>query len=786
MKTVTVKIIYSPYPPTSKDVVWGHRIDGKVEFKIFGDEGWTVVAKEDILSDIESAMESSEEYTDNAIKEAVTDKLGAVNGIATLDDAGKVPSSQLPSYVDDVVEYNSLSDFPEEGETGKIYVAKDTGLVYRWSGSEYFEISNREQEQADWNQNDDTKVDYVKNKPAIKAGIGNNSILENNSIGVKTKYYSITWNNNKFRGSSIIPTGIPLYLTDDCTGTSYTCTECTMDPSSIMYKYIYTFNSNPSSSTRRLYLGNQNNGQNSHAEGNSIALGMNAHSEGNNTLASGDASHAEGNSTIANGLYAHAEGANTYAYGTSHAEGQSTVAKNSGAHAEGGYTEANAVRSHAEGLGTLASSGSQHVFGEYNIEDNFRNTANAWVAGRSYSVGNRVYFNENIWECKKANQDSVFTYGNWTEIGPRGTYVEVVGNGTSSQRSNARTLDWQGNQWLAGNDTALDFILKNNPNVSLSGIASIVNNLPAAALSGSYDDLSNKPDLSVYALVANLALVATSGSYNDLTDTPIIPAAQIQSDWDQSDSEALDFIKNKPEVTNQINKNNHNAVQSSAVAKALEGKLSIEDFETFERSVVFNDAKIISSTGVPIQGLHIHNAVNVYLEAPTGSAGNYSCAIKHNKMSQSNNDTYYAVFDVTNYAGTAVYLHQEGADKLRIFQTSEDSAVTIKDLIDAENTPVQVLTPVKTYDNCPWAYQNTTPPADLTIPIAAGMTTLVVYFGNHDATYELTSTVMEDAYLNSIDPTSKNAVQSQAVYSAISASAQDIEDILNYNPNSNL
>lgn len=54
---------------------------------------------------------------------------------------GKVPSSQLPSYVDDVLEYANLASFPATGETGKIYVALDTNKTYRWSGSAYVEIS---------------------------------------------------------------------------------------------------------------------------------------------------------------------------------------------------------------------------------------------------------------------------------------------------------------------------------------------------------------------------------------------------------------------------------------------------------------------------------------------------------------------------------------------------------------------------------------------------------------------------------------------------------------------
>lgn len=67
---------------------------------------------------------------------------GAVNGVAELDVNGKVPSSQLPSYVDDVLEYSTLSSFPATGETGKIYIALDTNLSYRWSGSTYVTIAS--------------------------------------------------------------------------------------------------------------------------------------------------------------------------------------------------------------------------------------------------------------------------------------------------------------------------------------------------------------------------------------------------------------------------------------------------------------------------------------------------------------------------------------------------------------------------------------------------------------------------------------------------------------------
>ena len=70
-----------------------------------------------------------------------TSAKGANGGVAELDANGKVPSSQLPSYVDDVLSYNSASAFPVAGEDGKIYIAKDTNLSYRWAGSDYAVIS---------------------------------------------------------------------------------------------------------------------------------------------------------------------------------------------------------------------------------------------------------------------------------------------------------------------------------------------------------------------------------------------------------------------------------------------------------------------------------------------------------------------------------------------------------------------------------------------------------------------------------------------------------------------
>ena len=68
-------------------------------------------------------------------------QMGVASGVATLDTTGKVPSSQLPSYVDDVIEGANKAALPTTGEAGKIYVTLDDNKTYRWGGSAYVEIS---------------------------------------------------------------------------------------------------------------------------------------------------------------------------------------------------------------------------------------------------------------------------------------------------------------------------------------------------------------------------------------------------------------------------------------------------------------------------------------------------------------------------------------------------------------------------------------------------------------------------------------------------------------------
>ena len=136
----------------------------------------------------------------------------------------------------------------------------------------------------------------------------------------------------------------------------------------------------------------------------------------NKNTASGEASHAEGMATTASGKYSHAEGMKTKAEGyQSHSEGFKTTAKGDHSHAEGSLTSATRTGAHAEGLWTIASSVYQHVQGQYNIEDT------------------------------------------------TGTYAHIVGNGTKeASRSNAHTLDWNGNAWYAGTVEGTAMIVKSS------------------------------------------------------------------------------------------------------------------------------------------------------------------------------------------------------------------------------------------------------------------------------------------------------------------------------------
>lgn len=194
------------------------------------------------------------------------------------------------------------------------------------------------------------------------------------------------------------------------------------------------------------------------------AIGNYSHAEGCDTSAFGAYSHAEGGITVAHGFSSHAEGYDTSAFGTkSHAEGDGSLAYGDCSHAEGCNTMAGGGYSHAEGYGTIAQGRGQHVQGNWNIED---------AAVTPYHMGK---------------------------------YAHIVGNGDDdNNRSNAHTLDWDGNAWYQGDVYvgSTSGINKDEGSKKLATeeyvdatIKNLSDSLSAVAASGDYNDLVNKPEV---------------------------------------------------------------------------------------------------------------------------------------------------------------------------------------------------------------------------------------------------------------------------------------------------
>lgn len=102
-------------------------------------DGVTDALEDALQKEIEDRKAGDTTITNNL--NAFINTKGQPGGLAELDSTGKVPAAQLPSYVDDVLEFSTKAQFPQIGETGKIYVSKDTNLTYRWTGTQYLEIS---------------------------------------------------------------------------------------------------------------------------------------------------------------------------------------------------------------------------------------------------------------------------------------------------------------------------------------------------------------------------------------------------------------------------------------------------------------------------------------------------------------------------------------------------------------------------------------------------------------------------------------------------------------------
>jgi hypothetical protein len=260
-------------------------------------------------------------------------------------------------------------------------------------------------------------------------------------------------------------------------------------------------------------------GQNSHAEGDGTRAGMSAHAEGSATIAEGPYSHSEGSTTKAKGISSHTEGADTLAEGqNAHAEGETTVAKGKSSHVEGTKTVAIGNSAHAEGEGLDTKTGTIVLTGASNTtvytydklptgfygdstevyyilnntkyylitninEQNKQITLQQTLSTSAITAQTfNIYFFGGVASGKGAHSEGQFTtaagrashaegcdtiaasnvqhvFGQSNIIDSTNSYIEIVGNGNTAARKNARTLDWSGNEWLAGGITATTLTL---------------------------------------------------------------------------------------------------------------------------------------------------------------------------------------------------------------------------------------------------------------------------------------------------------------------------------------
>ena len=363
---------------------------------------------------------------------------------STIGDLENLVTNEQGDIVDAVNEVagniGSLDDLTTDDHSNLVHAINEIVADMGGSGSAI---------QSDWNQNDENADDYIKNRPFYKGDENLTTLIPETTITVtdhraylEVEDGGVAFNsakNNvgklvKIQYNDVIEYGL---ITFYDIGTGY-CNIYSPNAEIYMDNNVYqisVYNLNTANVVFRASIDNTEINKISSdylpvpsIEGTGVssiilngsfseckADGLFAVAEGKGAVASGEGSHAEGDHTTASGSGSHAECGRTTASGSySHAEGSYTTASGYSSHAEGSGTTASGHFSHAEGDRTIANHASQHVFGEFNIAD-----PSSLVA----SI--------------------------------RGTYVEIVGNGTKeTTRSNARTLDWSGNEWIAGNLTA--------------------------------------------------------------------------------------------------------------------------------------------------------------------------------------------------------------------------------------------------------------------------------------------------------------------------------------------
>lgn len=286
--------------------------------------------------------------------------------------------------------------------------------------------------------------------------------------------------------------------------------------------------------------------------------GNNSTAFGYNVTASGNYSIAEGNSTSASGANSHASGQNTFATGAN-------------SFATGAFTNAKGYASFADGFGTTAKHKSQKVFGEYNVPD-------------SSSAG----------------------------TGERGNYVEIVGNGLrSSATSNARALDWNGNERLMG-----DLYVGCNANSTGGTKVAKITDIPD--ISGKIDE-PEEEGTSGQVLTTDgnggrsWTTVQGGGGgtsdYTDLTNKPQINGVTLAGNKSLSDLGAASANDVSAKYTKPAN-----GIPASDLASGVIPSVPVQDVQINGTSILFDgvaNVPIASTSTAGVVKINSSNGINI-------------------------------------------------------------------------------------------------------------------------------------------------------------------------------
>ena len=353
------------------------------------------------------------------------------------------------------------------GEITKIKVNGDLESSYKIF-SKNREFEKRAECHPDWNQNDETQPDYVKNRPFYTGEPVETVLLEETTVSFfqngeiyvgrlssytgsfpdEGKIYDVNWDGSIYQctcylDGSILTLGVlgnpdPFSISFLADSSSLgivtkTANSHTISISGFIDEIVKIDKKYLPELPKLPYMAEENpTGTGAFSLNRMVGshVGIESFAEGSSTTASGSASHAEGHDTLASGHNSHAEGSYTTAWGNySHAEGYSlNKAPNM---AYGNSSNTTIINKWKSGNFTLAKGSRSHAEGE-----------NVLALGKNSHAEGVATF---------ANGDSSHVQGKFNIADDGNLYAHIVGNGTSdASRSNAHTLDWSGNAWYAG------------------------------------------------------------------------------------------------------------------------------------------------------------------------------------------------------------------------------------------------------------------------------------------------------------------------------------------------